>query len=91
MDNGYKELAGAIILHQESIMGPLAWVEAGKVGGINITNREVNISGNGKEILEKLVLQFENMFGMASIEACKDAVRPYLPKYSNIDIPQVLL
>ena len=89
--NSFKQLIRAIIKGQESIIGPLAWSEAGKVSGITVTDGEVSLSGDGKTIISSLVAQYKTLFGQASVEACKDAVRPLLPKMKDVDIPKSLL
>ena len=90
MEN-YEILAKAIIKHQESIIGPLAWSEAKKVRGASVGGEKVKYSGEGKFFLESLVKQYETLFGQASVEACKDAIRPHLLKIGQIDLPQNLL
>ena len=90
MENSYIELIETIIKHQESIIGPLAWNEAAKVQALKITNNRVTITGEGKIVIEHLVEQYELLFGQASVEACKDAVRPLIAKMNNIDLPQIL-
>lgn len=78
MDN-YSKIAKVIVERQESIIGPLAWREAGKVSGLTVNNRDVSVSGEGKKVLEALVRQYEALFGLASVEACKDAIRGKAP------------
>lgn len=90
MDEGYTMIASSIIKEQEKIVGPIAWSEAQKISGITIHDHDVAISGNGKQIVEKLVGQYETLFGQASIEVCRDAVRSIRDKIKNIDLPQVL-
>lgn len=91
MEENYIILATDIIKGQESIVGPLAWTEAAKVDGLNVSNHNIEIRSGGKKILEMLVKQYEALFGQASIEACKDSVRPLLPKMKGIDLPSILL
>lgn len=81
-----------IIQEQEFIIGPLAWEEAEKVRGlrINLISHEVNVEGDPKEVLESLVNQYERLFGRASREVCRDAVRPLLAQIPDNDIPPVL-
>ena len=87
----YEALASAIIKEQEKIIGPLAWVEATKVSNLTIKDKKVTIlKGSGKSILVKLVKQYETLFGQASIEACKDAVRPLISKMRGVEIPELL-
>ena len=44
----------------------------------------------GKVVLEKLVKQYEKLFGQASIEVCKDAVREVQNTVSKADLPEIL-
>lgn len=91
MQEQYTSLAEAIIKHQESVVGPLAWNEADKVAGIKVRERSVSVEGEGKNALSSLVSRYEGLFGQASVEACKDAIRPLLPKMKEIDLPKSLL
>lgn len=90
--NNHDQLATKIIEEQALIIGPVAWEEAGKVGGLRIdaVAHQVNIEGNAKEVLEKLVAQYEQLFGLASREVCRDAVRPLLSQIPAEEIPTVL-
>jgi len=87
-----NQLVEQIIKEQEAIIGPIAWEEASKVSGlrIDIGAHQVNIDGNLKEVLEKLVGQYERLFGAASREVCRDAARPLLSQVPQEDIPTVL-
>ena len=91
MADAYNSLATTIIKHQELIIGPLAWSEAKKVSGLTVTDHDTEIKSNGKTVIESLVNQYANLFGQASVEACKDAVRSILPKLKEVDIPSILL
>ena len=88
----YDQFATSIIKEQEFIIGPIAWEQAGKVTGlhINLQTHTVNIEGNSKEVLGKLVTQYEQLFGRASREVCRDAVRPLISKVPQEEIPSVL-
>jgi hypothetical protein len=90
MKSPYEQLANAIIKEQEKIIGPLATTEANKVNGITITADQLTIKGEGFEVIKALVNQYTQLFGDASIEACKDAVRPLLPQLKNVNIPSFL-
>lgn len=81
-----------IIQEQETVIGPLAWEEASKVSGlqIDLNNHGINLEGNTTEIIEKLVAQYENLFGRASREVCRAAVRPLLSQIPADQIPAVL-
>lgn len=88
----YDQFATNIIKEQELIMGPVAWEQASRVSGLRIdaAQHQVSIEGNGKEVLEKLVSQYEQLFGPASREVCRDAVRPLLGQMTPEEIPAVL-
>lgn len=88
-----EQLVQNIIKEQAAIIGPVAWEEAEKVSGlrIDINNHEVRLEGNPRVVLEKLVSQYERLFGQASREVCRDAVRPYLAQIPSDQLPAVLL
>ena len=80
-----------IIEEQEKIIGPIALEQARKVEGLSVDwdKHEVVLTGNEKNILEKLVRNYESFFGRASIEVCKDAARTIADKSPN-DLPDIL-
>lgn len=87
----YSEAALKIIRQQETIIGPLAFDQARKVAGVQIgSNGQVTLSGDARSILENLVKQFEQFFGQASVEVCKDAVREVKPPLPPDDLPEIL-
>ena len=62
-----------------------------KVFGIEIASGgEVKFVGNGKEVLTKLVHQYEKLFGKASVEVCKDAVKEMKPQVPQEELPEIL-
>lgn len=89
------KIAEKIIEEQELVIGPLAWTEAGKVQGlqVNRTRREA-ILGNGdrdpKETVNRLVGQYERLFGRASHEVCREAVSGMLSNLQPSEIPSSL-
>lgn len=85
-----KTLALKIIREQELVIGPLAWSEADKVRGIDRDGKTISLSGDGKTVLEALVKQYERLFGPASREVCRDAVRGLLSDADPLIIPDVL-
>lgn len=87
MQDQYISLAEAIIKHQESVIGPLAWTEASKVSGLSVVGTRIEFKGEQKNVLASLVSQYEKLFGPASVEACKDAVRPLLPQMKQVELP----
>lgn len=87
----YSLIATQIIKEQSSVIGPLAVDQARKVRGIRVDNLEnVEIIGDGKEVLGELVMQFEQIFGIASIEVCKEAVKQVKAAITIKDLPTIL-
>lgn len=89
----YTRLVEKIIKEQETIIGPIAYEQAMKVSGIAIDpqTKQIALSGDGKDILEKLVKQYEGLFGRTSIEVCKEATRDIVATAPKDQIPQILL
>jgi hypothetical protein len=50
----------------------------------------VGIEGDSKDVLGKLVSRYEGLFGPASVEVCRDAVKTLLPEMAAADVPDVL-
>lgn len=83
-------LATRIIREQETIIGPVAWSEAQKVRGLRVSDHSVTVEGDARTALEGLVKQYERLFGRASREVCRDAVRPLISQVPQNEIPAVL-
>ena len=81
-----------IIKEQELVIGPLAWDEARKVAGLNVdqSNSSVSFAGDGKEIINRLVAQYERIFGKASHAVCHDAVQDIIAEMRPEEIPDSL-
>ena len=87
----YALLAARIIKEQQIIIGPLALAQAQKVNGLSAPNADdIKIQGNGKEVLENLVEQYEKFFGQTSVEVCKQAIEPMADKLSPNQLPDIL-
>jgi translation initiation factor 2 alpha subunit (eIF-2alpha) len=87
------QIALRIIKAQEMIIGPLAWDEAKKVSGFLVIDQkkeEVSFNGDAKEILNKLVVQYEHLFGRASDEVCKEAVQDLIAEMKPDEVPESL-
>lgn len=82
----------AIVDEQKNIIGPLAIEEANKVVGLKVSDdlETIQVSGESKNVLADLVGQYEKLFGQASIEVCKDAVREVQPPIPTKDLPAIL-
>jgi hypothetical protein len=78
-----------IIKEQELVIGPLAWHEAGKVSGLIVdpSHNSVSFSGDEKDIIDRLVAQYERLFGKASHAVCYDAVKDLIAKMPSEEIP----
>lgn len=78
----FEKMAEKIIREQESIIGPVALEQAKKVPGLQVDwqKHEVALAGDEKAIIEKLVEQYQHLFGQTSVEVCKDAIR-------NLQVP----
>ena len=83
----------AIIVSQQAVIGPIALQTANKVSGLEVSLdlKNIEIKEDGQKVLERLVSQYESLFGRASVEVCKDAIRPIIAKSKGINLPQILL
>lgn len=92
MSDSIEQLAGIIIREQEAVIGPLAWLEAKKVTGLqlDVHTHEVHVQGDAREVLEALVKQYERLFGPASREVCREAIQPLRSQIPDDQIPAVL-
>lgn len=88
----FAKVVEKIIREQEGIIGPVALEQARKVAGLKIdwSKHEVVLEGDKKEIVEKLVEQYEYLFGQASVEVCKDAVKSIISQVPKDQVPQLL-
>lgn len=89
----HAQVASLIIKAQESIVGPIAFEQAKKVSGLKVGNSDadIKIEGDKKQVLEQLVKQYEVLFGRASIEVCKTAIRSVANTIPKDQLPQLLL
>jgi hypothetical protein len=87
------QMAVRIIKAQELIIGPLAWDEAKEVSGLNVLDQkkeEVSFTGDAKDILNRLVTQYEHLFGRASHEVCREAVSDLVAEMNPTEVPDSL-
>lgn len=78
----YGLLIRAVIRAQEKIIGPQSTEIAKKIDGV--------LTSPSKEALGNLTKRYEDMFGLASVETCKEAIKPVLASEGNIDLPDIL-
>ena len=81
----YGKITVKIIQEQEGIIGPIALEQAKKVPGLVLhwDIHEVELNGDEKSIVDQLIGQYKHLFGQASVEVCKEAVKDLLR-----DVPQ---
>lgn len=71
----YQQAVLNIVNMQKEIIGPLAIDMAKRVGAIKIENGVVEIVGEPKEALHKLVKEYEVLFGALSVKVSKDSIK----------------
>lgn len=88
----FTQLVAKIIEEQERIIGPIALEQARKVSGLSIDwkKKEIEFIGNKTDIIEKLVEQYKGLFGQASVEVCKEAVKHIIEEVPPDQIPVLL-
>lgn len=90
----FDQIAMKIIKEQELIIGPVAWEEAKKVPGVTVIDaRAGNVTvenGDKKEVVNKLVHQYERLFGRASLEVCRHAVSGMIVGMPASEVPSSL-
>lgn len=82
-------IAEKIIKEQELVIGPLAWSEASKVVGMQVAaDHSVTIqNGDPMAAVDRLVAQYERLFGKASHEVCREAVATLIKTMAPADVP----
>ena len=88
----YLELARNIIKAQENIVGPIALEQAKRVTGIKIgnTSQDIILEGDEKDAVNRLVKQYEGLFGKVSIEVCKRAAMSITSSTEKDQLPPLL-
>ena len=89
----FNQIAVRIVKEQEGIIGPLAWVEAGKVAGISAVDPQahtLSIIGDPKDVINALVARYEQLFGKLSREVSREAVLDLVADLPAADIPSSL-
>lgn len=72
----FETMAQEIIAEQAKIIGPLAYRQAENVPGLSVDRAAgtVTVQGDGPQVIDLLVRQYEEFFGKAAVEVCKEAV-----------------
>src|SRR4051812_49308547 len=88
------KIAGRIVKEQELVIGLMAWTEAQKVQGIHVLDQgrgEIELTnGDPKQVVDRLVDQYERLFGRASIEVCREAASSLISSLAPSEIPSSL-
>ena len=90
--NIFATMVEKIIEKQESIIGPIALEQAMKVRGLKVNwpKHEVTIEGDQRDTVDELVKQYQHIFGQASVEACKEAVKGMISQVPQDEVPYLL-
>lgn len=92
--NLLQEMTVRIIREQELVIGPLAWIEAAKVVGLTVIDKRAGTvlltDPDQASVINRLVAQYEKLFGRASHEVSKDAVKSLLANIPLEEIPTSL-
>jgi hypothetical protein len=87
----FTQITIKIIKSQREIIGPMAIDLAKHVDGLTVTNPDnISISASPKIVITDLVNKYAQLFGKASIEVCKDAVREIKPPVPVDELPDIL-
>lgn len=91
--DAFAKIVVKIIKEQEGIIGPIAHEQAQKVPGLTLRwdKKEVELKGDKKAIVDKLVGQYQHLFGQASVEVCREAARDLLKDIPQGDRPSLLV
>lgn len=85
-------IATKIIKEQELIIGPVAWNEARKVKDLVIDEEDhlVSLKNEDSVVVDQLIERYEKLFGKASLEVCRSAVRDIIGEMPPEQIPALL-
>lgn len=93
MENIYAQMIQRIIKEQRAIIGPVAFEVVDQIKGLKVDKK--TLSPNFKEadqvrIINNLVKGYESLFGRASVEVCRDAVKDLVAKMEAEEVPTTL-
>lgn len=88
-----ENVAESIIKEQERVIGPLAWSEAEKVSGLQVSpEHHVVIGGSDqKAAIDGLVARYERLFGKASHKVCIEAAASLIRGMAASEVPVSLV
>lgn len=88
-----QSLVAAIVRAQYAVIGPIAIEQANSVPGISVDNEftvRVPTTVSGTVVLEKLTERYKSIFGLTSVEVCREAVIESDTQVSATDLPTIL-
>lgn len=92
--NTFDQIAIKIIKEQELIIGPIAWLEAGKVEGLKVIDQKIGQLaleiGKERTVIDLLVGRYERLFGRASREVCREAAASLIADLDPSEVPASL-
>lgn len=87
----YEKAILTITKEQEKIVGKTLSIQmTSLVDNLSVKNNKVEIKGDPKIVLGDLVDQYANLFGKASIEVSKEAIKKLGHELESSDIPENL-
>lgn len=90
----FSQIVQRIVKEQALIIGPLAWEQASKISGliVDIPGKKVEVkdTNKAKDIIDTLVKSYEELFGLASREVCRDAVKDLIADLAENEVPSRL-
>ncbi len=86
----YKNAIKYILQEQELIIGPVAKDLAKQVEGVKITDNDIIITSDPKDTLQKVISQFQSLFGQLSIEVSKQVIKTKGLKFEPGELPDIL-
>lgn len=90
--DAYYSLLESVIRSQEKIIGPIAIEQANMVEGLHIDleKHQISVEGDRAETVNRLVQQYQRLFGQTSVEVCKEAVKDIIGKVNPQEVPALL-
>jgi hypothetical protein len=89
----FGEMSKNIIKQQELIIGPMLALEQAKhVEGLIVdpNTYECTITGNGREVVDRLIEQYREFFGHAAVEVCREATARFISQLPEGETPYLL-
>ena len=90
----YADICAQIIAGQQEIIGELAVDQAKLVDGLSVSYEagqiHCTLSAEPVSVIDKLIAQYQDFFGHAAVEVCKEAVSHLLIKLQQTEIPASL-